>query len=164
MKRFIIEQKPFAIGGEYIITDELGHEEYRAKGKPFSFRKHTKVIDSLGNSTYEFHKKLLSWKQNFFIHENGVPAYRLFRNRISIPPEIFIESLNESDAFYVRGNFWGHEYDFYQGEHKFASVTKKFPSFKNTYYVNIEPSQDDALILTIVLIIDVMKDAKKKKG
>ncbi|MDG2448703.1 MAG: LURP-one-related family protein [Saprospiraceae bacterium] len=164
MKHYKIEQKPFAIGGKYIITDDQGHEEYMAKGKPFSFRKHTSLADSLGNVTYEFHRQLFSWKQNFFIHENGDPAYRLFKNRVSIPPEIFIESLQDSDAFYVKGNFWGMEYDFYKGEEKFASVSKNFPSFVDTYHVKIDDGHDDALVLTIVLIIDVMKDSKKKKG
>ena len=164
MKHFKIEQKPFAIGGKYIITDEKDHEEYIAKGNPFSFRRHTSLEDSLGNITYEFHKKLFSWKQIFFIHEYGVPAYRLFKNRVSIPPEIFIESLENSDAFYVKGNFWGMEYDFYNGEHKFASVSKKFPSFTDVYSVQIEEGQNEALIFTVVLIIDIMKESKKKKG
>ena len=86
----------------------------------------------------------------------------LFKNRISIPPEIFVESLQDSDAFYVRGNLWGHEYDFFKGDEKFASVTKKFPSFKDQYSVSISPGNDDALVLTVVLIIDIMKDKKKK--
>ena len=163
MKNYIIKQKPFSIGRKYVITDDLDHEEYYAEGKPFSFRKHTTLFDSLGNSTYEFHKKMFSWKNEFFIHENGEPAYRFFKNKLSFPPEIFVESLTQSEAFYVRGNFWGLEYEFFNGELPYASVTKKFPSLADTYSVKISNSENHALVLTVVLIIDVMKSSKKKK-
>lgn len=163
MKRYKIKQKPFAVGGKYIITDDFGHEEYVAKGKPFSFRNYTALTDSLGEVIYEFHKQLFSWKLNYFIHDNGSPVYRVFKNRVSLPPEIFIESLQESEAFYVKGNFWGREYGFFQGENQFASVNKEL-AFADTYRVEVDNNYDHALILVVVIIIDLMKESKKKKG
>ncbi|MEE9374365.1 MAG: LURP-one-related family protein [Saprospiraceae bacterium] len=162
MKHFKIQQKAFSFGGKYIVTDDLGHEEYIGKSKVFSFRKHTTLTDSLGNVTYQFHKKLFSWKEEFFIHENGVPSYRLFKNRLSVRSEIFVESLTDSKAFYVKGNFWGHEYNFYKGEYKYASVSKKFPAFADTYNIQIEPGNNNALVFAVVIIIDIMKDKRKK--
>lgn len=163
MHRYIIQEKPFAFGNKFIITDEQNHEAFIAKGKPFSFEKRTKLFDSFDNVAYEFYKEFFSWKKVFFIERNGVRAFRLFRDRISIPPEIFIESLEDSDAYYVRGNFWGREYEFFKGEKLLAKVTKKFPAFSDTYSVSINEGNDDALIISAVIIIDLMK-AKKKRS
>jgi len=162
-KRYLINEKPFTLGNKYIITDDRDHEEYVAQGKPFSINKHTVLKDSLGNTTYEFYRQFFSLKREFFIQENGNQAYRVFKNRISIPPEIFIESLTASEAYYVKGDFWNKEYHFYEGDRAFAHVTKKFLSLKGSYTVQISDFHNHALVLATVIIIDIM-NKKKKKG
>jgi len=160
--RFNIQEKVFSFGGKYVITDDSGHEAYLAKGKPFSLARHNEIFDSFGTKVYEFKKEIFSWKEIFFIHKDGEPVFRLFKKRISIPPEIFVESLTNTEAFYVQGDFWGRAYSFFKGEQLFATVSKKFPSFKDAYEVSVAKGFDEGLVLTVVLIIDQMKDKKKK--
>ena len=162
MKRFHIQEKAFSFGGKYIITDEIGYEVYIAKGTPFSFSKHNSIFDSFGTKVYEFKKELFSWKQVYFILKDEKPVFKLFKNRISLPPEIFIESLTDAEAFYVQGDFWGRNYTFKEGNQIIAFVTKKFTAFRDQYDIKIEEGYDECLILTVVLIIDKMKEKKKK--
>jgi uncharacterized protein YxjI len=56
----------------------------------------------------------------------------------------------------VQGNILDHEYKIGEGRDKIAEVSKKWFRLRDTYGVEIDPGQDDALILAITVCIDEM--------
>ena len=68
----------------------------------------------------------------------------------------------------VQGDFLDHEYSIKQGWTKVAEASKKWFHLADTYGVEIDPGQNDILILAIAVAIDIMahdeddKDDKDK--
>jgi uncharacterized protein YxjI len=56
----------------------------------------------------------------------------------------------------VKGNILDHEYEIEEGRHKVAEVSKKWLRVRDTYGVEIEPGQNDILILAATVAIDMM--------
>ena len=63
----------------------------------------------------------------------------------------------------VQGNILDHEYSIKQGRDKVAEISKKWFSFTDTYGVEINDGQNDILILSIAVAIDMMAHPDKKK-
>ena len=135
---------------------------YRAEGKSFSFSQQTKVYDSFDDEIFEIKKNNFSWKTTFFILKDGKRVYKVFQKIFSTRLTVFVESLTEIDAFYVEGNFWGREYNFYTEGKNIATVSKKLFSLSDLYGITIEEGHDEQLILTVLIIIDMIRDNMKK--
>ena len=56
----------------------------------------------------------------------------------------------------VKGNILDHEYTIGEGRDKVAEVSKKWFRIRDSYGVEIEPGQDDAVILAVTVCIDQM--------
>ena len=63
----------------------------------------------------------------------------------------------------VQGNILDHEYTIKDGRKKVAEVSKKWLSLTDTYGVEIDPGQNDILILAVAVAIDMMAHPDKKK-
>jgi uncharacterized protein YxjI len=56
----------------------------------------------------------------------------------------------------MQGNLVDHEYSIGEGRDKIAEVSKKWFRVADTYGVQIEAGQDDALVLAVTVAIDEM--------
>jgi uncharacterized protein YxjI len=56
----------------------------------------------------------------------------------------------------VKGNILDHEYTIGEGHHKVAEISKKWFRIRDSYGVEIEPGQDDIVILAVTVCIDQM--------
>ena len=57
----------------------------------------------------------------------------------------------------MRGKILDHEYRIKQGGEKVAEVSKRWLRMRDTYGIEIEPGQDDVLILAIAVALDTME-------
>jgi len=57
---------------------------------------------------------------------------------------------------HAHGNLIDHEYEIEQYGKTIATVSKKWFRIKETYGVEIQPDQDDALLLAVTVCIDAM--------
>jgi uncharacterized protein YxjI len=56
----------------------------------------------------------------------------------------------------VQGNIVDHEYTIEEGRRKIAEVSKKWFRVADTYGVEIEPGQNDVVILAATVAVDMM--------
>jgi uncharacterized protein YxjI len=68
----------------------------------------------------------------------------------------WVVKIKEGPDLEVQGNILDHEYTIGEGRHKVAEVSKKWFRLRDTYGVQIEPGQDDVLILAVTTCIDQM--------
>ena len=57
----------------------------------------------------------------------------------------------------VKGNIVDHEYKIEEGRSRIAEVSKKWFRVRDTYGVEVEPGQNDMVILAITVGIDMMR-------
>jgi uncharacterized protein YxjI len=56
----------------------------------------------------------------------------------------------------VQGNILDHQYTIGEGRTKVAEVSKRWFRLADTYGVQIEPSQNDVVILAVTVVVDMM--------
>ena len=57
----------------------------------------------------------------------------------------------------VQGNILDHKYAIKAGRHKVAEVSKRWFQVRDTYGVEIEPGQNDIVILAITVAVGMMR-------
>lgn len=147
-----------SLKGDYRVYDESENEVYRAEGQTFSMSNKYIFQDSNGETIFEFRQKVLSLKPTFFITRDGQDILKI-QKTFGFKPEIFVEYLLDTDAFYVSGNIWGSEYKFFKEGREFAYVAKDIWKLADTYGVAVEEGQDATIVLAVVVIIQIIKDA-----
>jgi len=70
--------------------------------------------------------------------------------------ERFTAKIGDGPDLDIQGNIVDHEYSIELGRDKVAEVSKKWFRIRDTYGVEIEPGQNDILILAISVCIDQM--------
>lgn len=59
----------------------------------------------------------------------------------------------------VQGNLLDHEYTIGEGQNKVAEVSKRWFRVADSYGVDVEPGQNDVLILAVTAAVDQMAHA-----
>ena len=160
--KFKLNHKLFA--GKYQVLDEHNILVCEAKKSSFSPSHRTVLYDSFGEEVFEIRRKLFSLSNIFTISSGGEPVYRLKSSKFSFRPKVFVEALKNRDAFMIQGDLFGMEYAFYRYKKAFAMVSKKMWTFSDHYGIAIEDSEDELLIISVVIALDIMRRRKKRRA
>jgi uncharacterized protein YxjI len=68
----------------------------------------------------------------------------------------WVVKIGDGPDLSVQGSILDHEYRIGEGRDKIAEISKKWFRVRDTYGVQIDPGQNDALILAITVAIDMM--------
>lgn len=161
--RYVMKQKLFSWGDDFKIQDDTGREAFFVDGRAFSFGDKLSFQDLAGNELAFIRQKLLSWGPTYEIHRNGQLAavvkkqlFTLFRCRFTV-------DVPGPDDLEAQGDFWDMEYRFERGGLQVAEVSKRWFSWSDTYGVDINPGEDDVLILASTVVIDMVCHQSRKR-
>jgi len=87
---------------------------------------------------------------------NGKRVAMVKKALISPIRDRFIVKIKDGPDLDVKGNILDHEYTIGEGRDKVAQVSKKWFRIRDTYGVQIDPGQDDIVILAVTVCIDQM--------
>ncbi len=149
-------EKLVSIGDDFWIENASGQRAFKVDGKALRLRETLKIRDMQGNEVAEIKEKLAHIKDTMDIARNGRTVATVkkalvtpLRGRFSIN----VQGAPDMDA---EGNILGHEFKIAQGGRQIAEVSKRWFRIRDSYGVDIQPGQDDALILAITVVIDQM--------
>lgn len=154
--RYVMRQKVFAFGDDFIIKDESGADRYHVDGKVFTIRKTLAIQDLAGNELAKIQKKLLSFGNSYEVYHGGQLAAVVSKRLFTIFKCKFVVDVPGPDDLEARGNFLEHEYEFFRGNRKVATCSKKWFSWSDTYGIDIDAGEDDVLILASSVVIDMV--------
>ena len=153
--RYVIKQKMFSFGDDFVIKDEQGEERFYVDGKLFSIGNQLTFRDMAGRELAFIRQTILSWGPTYEIHRDGAMVavvkkdlFTFFNCHFCID----VPGPNDLEAF---GGFTDHEYRFSRGSVEVAHVSKSWFALTDTYGVDIIPGQDDILILAGTVVIDM---------
>ena len=153
-----MRQKFLAIGDDAWIEDEEGERVYRVDGKALRRRKTLKLEDRDGNEVCKIQERKLRIKDTMEIEAPGGQRLGLIQKAMITPlRERFDVEVPDGEDLKVRGKILDHEYGIKQGGEQVAEVSKRWFRMRDTYGVEIEPGQDDVLILAIAVALDAME-------
>jgi uncharacterized protein YxjI len=160
--RYILKQKIFSIGGDFMIQDAGGADRYFVDGKAISLGRRLVIKDMDGDVAAVIQQHLISLTPAFEISRKGRPPATISRRFFSPIFDRLKVDLPGWDDLEVRGDLFDHEYTFYRGGRSVAQVSKRWISLVDAYGIDIADGEDDVLILASAVVIDEMLDQRSK--
>jgi uncharacterized protein YxjI len=155
--RYKIHQKLISIGDDFWIEDQTGQRVYRVDGKALRIRKTLIVEDTQGKLLCMIQERLLRIKNTMEIEDANGRRIALVQKALIAPfRDRWIARIRDGEDLLIQGNILDHEYIIKSNHRRVAEISKKWFSFTDVYGVEIDPGQEDFIILTIAIAIDMM--------
>ena len=154
--RYIMREKILSWGDDFTIKDADGRDAYFVDGKVFSVGNKLSFQDPHGKELARIDQKLLSLGKQYEISRDG-RTLAVVKKKLFTPFRAkFTVDVPGPDDLDAHGNFLDHEYVFERQGREIARVSKKWFSFADTYGIDVNPGEDDVLILAAAVVIDLV--------
>jgi uncharacterized protein YxjI len=162
--RYVMRQKLFAWGDDFVIKDESGRDAFTVDGKVFSLGNQLSFQDMQGNELAFIRQKLLAWGPMYEIYGRGEQLRAVVKKAVfTFFHCSFTVDVPGPDDLEAKGDFTDHEYAFERGGRTVAVVSKRWFSWTDTYGVDVAEGEDDILILASTVVIDMACHEKKSR-
>ena len=153
-RRYQMREKLLSIGDDYWIEDEQGRRAFKVDGKAVRIRDTFVLRDAGGGEVAKIQERMLRVRDSMEIERDGGNA--TVRKALVGLRDRFKIDVDGGPDLSAHGNLLDHEYEIERDGDTVATVSKKWFRVRDTYGVEIEPGQDDALVLAITVCIDAM--------
>lgn len=158
--RYQMRQKLVAFGDDFYIEDDRGQKRFKVDGKVLRVRDTLIFRDMQGEELCRIKERLLRVKDTMEIEgPDGKTVAMVKKNLITPLRDRWKIDVKDGPDLDVEGNILDHEYEIEERRHKVAEISKKWLHVRDTYGVEIEPGQNDILILAATVAIDMMAHA-----
>ena len=139
------------------IENEGGQKDFKVDGKALRVRKTLKFENPQGQTLCQIQERMMRVKDSMEVEDaNGHKVAMVKKALISPVRDRFTVKIKDGPDLEVKGNILDHEYSIGEEHHKVAEVSKKWFRIRDSYGVEIEPGQDDIVILALTVCIDQM--------
>ena len=155
--RYQMREKLVSIGDDFWIENESGQKAFKVDGKALRVRQTLKFENPKGQALCQIQERMLRVKDSMEVEDaQGHQVAMVKKALISPIRDRFTVKIKNGPDLEVKGNILDHEYTIGEGRDKIAEVSKKWFRLRDTYGVEIEPGQDDIVILAVTVCIDQM--------
>jgi uncharacterized protein YxjI len=152
-----MRQKMVAIGDDFWIENDRGEKVFKVDGKALRVRQTLIIEDAHGKELYKIQERMLRIKDSMEVEDASGQQVAMVKKALITPiRERWTVKVKNGPDLDVQGNILDHEYRIGEGRDQVAEVSKKWFRLRDTYGVEIDPGQDDALILAVTVCIDEM--------
>ena len=152
-----MREKLVSIGDDFWIENNRGEKVYKVDGKALRIRQTLIFEDRAGRELAKIQERMLRVKDSMEVEDpNGRQIAMVKKALITPLRDRWTVKIKGGPDLEVQGNILDHEYTIGEGRDKVAEVSKRWFRVRDTYGVEIEPGQDDVLILAITACVDQM--------
>ena len=163
--RYKIRQNLISIGDDFWIENAEGKRVFKVDGKILRIRKTLVFEDLEGNTLCTIKERLLTIRDTMTITGPDGEQLAVIKKALIAPlRDRWSVNVRNGPDLDVQGNIFDHEYSIKHGWNKVAEISKKWFSLTDTYGVEIDPGQNDILILAVAIAIDMMAHDDDKKS
>lgn len=163
--RYKIRQNLISIGDDFWIENAEGKKTFKVDGKVLRIRKTLVFEDAKGTKLAQIQERLLTIRDTMVIDDADGKELAVIKKALIAPlRDRWTVKVRNGEDLDVQGSILDHEYTIKQGRTRVAEVSKKWFSFTDTYGVEIDPGQNEILILAVAVAIDMMAHPDQKKG
>ena len=155
--RYQMREKLVSIGDDFWIENAHGQRAFKVDGKALRVRDTLNFEDARGNVLCKIQERKLRVKDSMEVEGPGGEQVAMVKKALISPVrDRFTVKIKNGPDLEVQGNILDHEYKIGEGRDKVAEVSKKWFRIRDSYGVEIEPGQDDIVILAVTVCIDQM--------
>jgi uncharacterized protein YxjI len=159
-QHYQVRQKLVSIGDDFWIENDRGERVYKVDGKALRLRKTLVFEDASGNELCKIQERMLRIKDSMEIEDADGRRLAMVKKALIAPlRDRWAVSVADGPDLEVQGSLLDHEYTIGEGRDKLAEVSKRWFRVADTYGVEIEPGQNDVLILAVAVALDSMAHA-----
>lgn len=167
---FKLQEKAFSLSGDdfSVVNVQTGEQTFKVKGNAFSFKDSKSLLDSRGRPLYKMSEALLSLRGRMKIVDPSSGRTVINLRRKGLIPMLGTSTIQawqgdeEAGAplYEVKGNLARKDFVIRSGGRKVATVQRKlftasnFLLGKDTYVIRVQPGNDAALLVFLVVAID----------
>jgi uncharacterized protein YxjI len=152
-----MREKLASIGDDFWIENNRGEKVYKVDGKALRVRQTMIFEDRSGREMAKIQERMLRVKDSMEVEDPSGRQIAMVKKAMITPVrDRWTVKVKGGPDLEVKGNILDHEYTIGEGRDKVAEVSKKWFRIRDTYGVEIEPGQDDVLILAVTACIDQM--------
>lgn len=157
VNRYQIREKLVSIGDDFWIENQDGQKAFKVDGKALRVRNTLNIEDAHGKVMCKIQERKLRVKDSMEVEgPDGGQVAMVKKAIISPVRDRFSVKIKNGPDLEVKGNILDHEYNIGEGRNKVAEVSKKWFRIRDSYGVEVEPGQDDVVILAVTVCIDQM--------
>jgi uncharacterized protein YxjI len=154
--KYRMREKLFSIGDDFWIENEAGDRAFKVDGKALRIRDTLVFQGPSGEDLFSVQKKMLHIRNTMEIERGGRTVATVKKALITPLRDRFLVEVEGGEDMEAKGNIVDHEYKIERGGHTVAEVSKRWFRVRDTYGIEIEDGQEDALILAVTVCIDRM--------
>jgi uncharacterized protein YxjI len=155
--RYQMRQQLVSIGDDFWIENGQGQKVFKVDGKALRVRQTLSFEDAGGRELCRIQERMMRVKDSMEVEDAGGNQVAMVKKALISPVrDRFTVKIRNGPDLEVQGNILDHEYSIGEGRDKVAEVSRKWFRLRDTYGVEIEPGQDDVVILAIAVCIDQM--------
>ena len=155
--RYQMREKMVSIGDDFWIENSAGKRTFKVDGKALRVRDTLNFEDAHGNTLCKIQERKLRVKDSMEVEDaNGNNVATVKKAIVSPVRDRFTVKIKNGPDLEVKGNILDHQYTIGEGRDKVAEVSKKWFRVRDSYGVEIDPGQDDIVILAVTVCIDQM--------
>ena len=152
-----MREKLASIGDDFWIENNRGEKVYKVDGKALRVRQTLIFEDRGGKELAKIQERMMRVKDSMEVEDPSGHQIAMVKKAMITPVrDRWTVKIKGGPDLEVQGNILDHEYTIGAGRDKVAEVSKKWFRVRDTYGVEIEPGQDDVLILAVTACIDQM--------
>jgi uncharacterized protein YxjI len=155
--KYQMRQKIAAVGDDSWIEDEHGAKVYKVNGKAMRMRDTFVLEDPSGTEVAKIQERKLHVRDTMAIERDGKKIAEVHKRLVGFRDRLKVD-LDGGHELTVKGKLGDHEYAIKGEQGKVAEISKKWFRVRDTYGIDIEPDQDDALIIAITVAVDSLSE------
>jgi uncharacterized protein YxjI len=156
--RYRMRERLISFGNDFWIENEQGERVFKVDGKMLRVRDTLYFEDARGNELCRIQQRLLTVRDTMQVDGPNGECIATIRKALIAPlRDRYTVKVSNGPDLDLQGNILNYEYTINEGRNKVAEVSKKWFRIADTYGVQIEPSQNDILILAITVAIDMTR-------
>jgi len=159
--RYQIKNRWFDLGGDFVIKDAVGNDCFDVRGAMFTGTMFLKDMFNgweLANIQPEFRLGM----PHFKIHRNGIHVATIKQKFHIMKSEFEIDMIN-GDIMKVHGDWTGYSFTFDRSGRAVANVGREMFSIRDVFGIEIQPGEDNVLILCCVVVIDKCVNSQQQQ-
>lgn len=154
---YMMRQKTFAFGDDYVVVNAQRQPCFKVDGKVRMVKESLVLRDMQGKELYKLSEKVIRVRESFDIVRGDQVVARVHNAIVDPLRERFDIEIPGGQQMTARGKIIWAEYTLTRADKVVAQITKRFSWLaRDSYGVAVGPGEDDALILAIAVVIDMM--------
>lgn len=155
--RYQMREKIFAIGDDYWITDDGDRRVFKVNGKALRIRQTFIIEDPNGGELIKIQSRPIHIRDAMEIEDLATGRSAKVKKALISPlRDRFVVDFDGGGDWKVQGNILDHEYEIESDQGKVAEVSRKWFRIRDTYGIEVEQGQPDALVLAVAVCLDEM--------